>query len=304
MAATTPYVAASERATLQHIKALFAGPFDGATGVNDSTPIFVIGMPRSGSTLVEQMLGSHPDVFAAGEDTALAPITGDLNAALAQPGADHRELLARFGRRYVKEMRKRIGAANTAPNRSGSSGGGSYSSSDRDSNTGTASKASGSLDNGKAGVQAQSGGQAAHPLRIVDKMLHNVWLVGYIQLLLPAACIVHVARHPLDTALSCYSQPFGYSGMAWSWDLHHIASQISMTWELMEHWDNVLPGRILTVHYEDLVANPEQAARDILHHCGLPWDDSVLNFHTSQGRTIATASMAQVGGRPGSIELN
>lgn len=51
---------------------------------------------------------------------------------------------------------------------------------------------------------------AAGPKRIVDKMLRNLWLVGYIQMLLPRACIVHVARHPLDVALSCYAQPFGY----------------------------------------------------------------------------------------------
>jgi hypothetical protein len=44
----------------------------------------------------------------------------------------------------------------------------------------------------------------------VDKMLRNLWLVGYIQMLLPRACILHVARHPLDVALSCYAQPFGY----------------------------------------------------------------------------------------------
>jgi hypothetical protein len=76
----------------------------------------------------------------------------------------------------------------------------------------------------------------------VDKMLRNLWLVGYIQMLLPKSCIVHVMRHPLDAALSCYAQPFGYSGVSWSWDLQHIAEQVEMVWELADHWDKYYPG--------------------------------------------------------------
>ena len=76
----------------------------------------------------------------------------------------------------------------------------------------------------------------------VDKMLRNLWLVGYIQMLLPESCIVHVMRHPLDAALSCYAQPFGYSGVSWSWDLQHIAEQVKMVWELADHWDKYYPG--------------------------------------------------------------
>jgi hypothetical protein len=89
---------------------------------------------------------------------------------------------------------------------------------------------------------------ATAPARIVDKMLRNLWLVGYIHMLLPESCIVHVMRHPMDVALSCYAQPFGYSGsaMAWSWDLAAIATQIEMTWEVAEHWEQHLPGRVNT----------------------------------------------------------
>lgn len=83
------------------------------------------------------------------------------------------------------------------------------------------------------------------PMRIVDKMLRNLWLIGYIQMLLPKSCIVHVARHPMDVALSCYSQPFGYSAssLSWAWDLDHIAQQLEMAWELVDHWQQQLPGR-------------------------------------------------------------
>jgi hypothetical protein len=89
---------------------------------------------------------------------------------------------------------------------------------------------------------------SSQDLHIVDKMLRNMWLVGYIHMLLPNACILHVARHPMDVAMSCYAQPFGYStsALAWAWDLTSIASQLQMTWELAEHWEQQLPGRVQT----------------------------------------------------------
>eukprot|EP00198_Chlamydomonas_reinhardtii_P009109 XP_001698446.1 predicted protein [Chlamydomonas reinhardtii] len=135
---------------------------------------------------------------------------------------------------------------------------------------------------------------AEYGRRTVDKMLRNLWLIGYIQLLLPGSCLVAVARHPLDAGLSCYSQPFGYSGVPWAWSLEHIGEQIRMTAALLAHWRQHLPpGRLLTLYYEELVAAPEATARRLLAHCGLPWDPAVLAFHTSN-RTVATASVVQV----------
>ena len=51
------------------------GAFGGSVGFVDHTPVFVVGLPRSGSTLLETMFGSHTDVWPAGEDTVLAPLT-------------------------------------------------------------------------------------------------------------------------------------------------------------------------------------------------------------------------------------
>ncbi|EFJ43393.1 hypothetical protein VOLCADRAFT_96413 [Volvox carteri f. nagariensis] len=210
----------------------------------EESPVFVVGLPRSGSTLVETMLSRYPGVWAAGEDTALAPLTPRLNELLMKQGLSNRAALADFGRRYVEEMRRRAVASGWDPNNP--------------------------------------------PVRIVDKMLRNLWLIGYIEMLLPRACIVHVVRHPLDVALSCYSQPFGYSGVPWSWRLDHIGEQIRMAAALGAHWGQVLPpGRLLTLHYEQV------SARQLLSHCGLTWDVRVLDFHTAN-RTVATASVAQV----------
>jgi Sulfotransferase family len=61
----------------------------------------------------------------------------------------------------------------------------------------------------------------------------------------------------------------------------------------MDHWDEVLPGRILQVQYEDVVSDLESQVRRILEHCGLPWEDSCLKFFESD-RAVNTASAEQV----------
>lgn len=72
-----------------------------------------------------------------------------------------------------------------------------------------------------------------------------------------------------------------------------IAVQIETTHEVMQHWEALFPGKILRVPYERLVADQEGVSRQILEHCGLPWDPAVLNFHTS-ARPVQTASVSQV----------
>lgn len=58
--------------------------------------------------------------------------------------------------------------------------------------------------------------QGRNVTRIVDKMLRNAFNLGYVQLTLPRACILHTVRHPLDVALSCFSQPFEGRGLPWA----------------------------------------------------------------------------------------
>lgn len=68
-------------------------------------------------------------------------------------------------------------------------------------------------------MQARVPPSRTNATHVVDKMLRNVWNVGYISMMLPQACIIQVVRHPLDTALSCFAQPFEGRGTPWAWDL-------------------------------------------------------------------------------------
>ncbi|MEE8270756.1 MAG: sulfotransferase [Alphaproteobacteria bacterium] len=223
----------------------FAASRDG-TGDPSTVPVFVVGMPRSGTTLVEQILGSHPMVTAAGELRDLSRIARGVSGA-TDPAEAVRGLAAlteadraAMGRAYVDAVRAV----------------------DPDAD------------------------------RVVDKMPSNFLRIGLIAAILPNARIIHCRRDPADTCLSCYQQQFG-GGQAFSYDLDDLGRYYRLYRGLIEHWRRVLPGRVLEIDYEDVVADAGGAARRLIAHCDLPWDAACLRFHDS-ARPVRTASATQV----------
>jgi len=212
----------------------------GAGSASD-LPVFVLGMPRSGTTLVEQILASHSEVFGGGERE-------DLKAAVAA-------------------------AVRPFP----------------DAVQGLPSDALRALGDDYA---ARLGRLAPGARRITDKMPRNFYFLGLIGAALPNARIVHCRRSPLDTCLSCFQLHFPY-GQEFTYDLATLGGYYRIYRRLMDHWRKVLPGRILDVDYESVVADPETEARRIIAHAGLAWEDGCLDFHRSK-RQVATASAAQV----------
>jgi len=61
----------------------------------------------------------------------------------------------------------------------------------------------------------------------------------------------------------------------------------------MRHWEDVLPGKVLQVNYEDVVANQEAESRRLIEFCGLDWEDACLRFEKNTA-PVTTASSAQV----------
>ncbi|HTB17304.1 MAG TPA: tetratricopeptide repeat protein [Bryobacteraceae bacterium] len=207
-------------------------------GDHSSAPVFVVGMPRSGSTLIEQILSSHPQIHGAGELTALEKMQLAYPEQIPQlDGAG----LRRLGQWYLACL-----------------------------------------------PQVNSG-----KVRIVDKLLGNVWRIGLIRLMLPNARIIHITRSPMDTCVSCYSKLFTF-GLYFSYDLAELGRHYRVYSELMGHWRSVLPaGAMLDVAYEDVVDDLEGQARRLIDYCGLPWDDRCIGFHQSS-RPVRTASAVQV----------
>lgn len=211
-------------------------------------PIFIVGLPRSGSTLLEQILASHSQVEGTGE----LPYIVMMSEALAGPHAD--------GKKYPQVLAD-MTAAQLA-----------------------------SL--GKSYVYHAKANRKYDLARFTDKMPANFAHVGLIHLALPNAKIIDARRHPLDTCIGNYRQLFA-QGKNQSYDLNEFAEYLLEYIRVMTHWDEVLPGRVLKVQYEDVVDDVEAQTKRMLDFCDLPWEDACLDFYESS-RPVNTASADQV----------
>jgi len=234
--------------TISEIQACFTeGIFDNnKQGHENHEPIFVIGLPRTGSTLIEQVLASHPEVFAAGELNNLALQMMQKVRGLAGNQKPSRQKLVQLSAQLNFESLGKAYIDSTRP-------------------------------------------QTGHSAHFIDKMPLNFLYAGLIHLALPAAKIIHVTRHPMDTGYAIYKRLF-QDGYPWSYDLQEIAAYFSAYQRLMIHWDTVMPGVIYQVAYEDFVGNPEKEARELLDHCGLEWDPQCLRFY--ENKTVSTTASA------------
>jgi hypothetical protein len=128
--------------------------------------------------------------------------------------------------------------------------------------------------------------------RFVDKMPFNFLHLGLIALLFPKAKVVHIERDPLDTCLSVFFHQLS-PYYAFSTRLDWLAHYYKDYQRLMSHWEAHLPMNMVSVCYEDLVADPAQEIPRIVEACGLPMEESCLRFWENS-RQVDTASYAQV----------
>ncbi len=219
----------------------------GGSGYSDGSPIFIVGLPRSGSTLIEQILASHSRVEGTMELPNIINITHNLaDSASDRDGYPEavRSLSAQqwadLGRRYLDE---------TAPLRTG------------------------------------------RPC-FTDKMPNNFSHVGLIAAMLPRATLIDARRHPMDCCFSTFKQYFA-AGQSFSYSLEDLGRYYRCYLSLMDHWDRVLPGKVLHVQYEEMVREPQASIRRLLDHCGLPFEPDCLTFNLTQ-RSVRTASAEQV----------
>ncbi len=223
--------------------------FIGTRGWGDSSdvPVFVVGMPRSGTSLVEQILASHSKVHGAGEREDMLRLADGLGESLN----DTRPYPACI-ERLDEDAARRIAA----------------------------------------GFLQTLRRADPHAARIVDKMPGNFHHVGLIATLFPNARIVHCTRDPRDTCLSIFFGDF-VGSHPYSYDLTNLGRYYRQYERLMEHWHDVLPGRILDVRYEDMIEDQETRSRELVTFCGLGWESACLDFHKTR-RNVRTRSNAQV----------
>ena len=216
-------------------------------GDPDPAPIFIVGLPRSGSTLLEQILSSHSKV----DGTYELPDIGKTirsNPTLVNPEVRYPKSVAnidsddfrKLGSEYIERTRRHRG--------------------DRPFFT--------------------------------DKNPNNFVHVGLLHLILPNAKIINARRHPLDSCFGSYKQLFA-SGQPFTYDLVELGEYYLQYQRLMGHWHEVMPGKVLDVRYEEVVADLEGQVRRILDYCELDWEESCLTFHETS-RSVKSASSEQV----------
>jgi tetratricopeptide (TPR) repeat protein len=220
-----------------------------ASGAAAADPIFIVGLPRSGSTLIEQILASHSAVEGTHELADLPRMVVELQGRDWQPDnprypavllqltdADFR----RLGEKYVHDTR--------------------------------------CYRRGKA--------------HFIDKMPNNFRHVGLIHLMLPNARIIDARREPMACCFGNFKQLFAH-GQEFAYSVEDIARYYRTYLELMRHWDTVLPGRVLRVQYEEVVADLEGNVRRLLAYCGLEFEPACVEFYRTE-RSVRTASSEQV----------
>ena len=216
-------------------------------GCTAADPIFILGMPRAGSTLVEQILASHSRVEGTTELPDIALIARSLRKGGG--GADYVDGLATLDGEALRTL------------------GESYLETTR--------------------VQRRTG----RPF-FIDKMPNNWVHVGLIHLILPNARIVDARRHPLDCCFSNFRQHYA-RGQAFSYSLDDMGRYYADYVALMDHFDQVLPGRVHRVIHEHLLDDPEGEIRRLLAWLRLDFEPACLAFHKTR-RAVRTASSEQV----------
>jgi tetratricopeptide (TPR) repeat protein len=209
-------------------------------------PVFVVGLPRSGTTLTEQIISAHPKAGGAGElksigmlEHALSKGNGPVGVfeSMQEGGAVRCRALAG---RYLSLLKFLAPGAK----------------------------------------------------RVVDKTPYNFVALGLIALLFPNARIVHCMRNPADNFISAY-QNLMHPSHSYSYAPEDYARNYKEYLRLMRHWQSLMPERIMTLRYEELVASPEEKTRQLLDFVGLPWDSRCLRFH-ERGAMVKTFSRQQV----------
>jgi predicted Zn-dependent protease len=219
-------------------------------GAASDAPIFVVGLPRSGSTLIEQILASHSQVEGTMELAEVPRLVGQLQG---------REFHDDAPPRYPGILRQ-LSAADCAAL-------------------------------GERYLDATRIYRQGRP-RFIDKMPNNFRHIGLIHLILPNARIIDARREPLACCFSNFKQLFA-SGQEFTYSLQDIGDYYRWYVQLMAHWDAVLPGRVLRVGYEALVADLERHVRRMLDFLGLEFEPQCLTFYKTE-RSVRTASSEQV----------
>ncbi len=228
----------------------------GKKGYMNKSPIFIIGMPRSGTSLVEQILTSHSKVSGAGELTKIGKMKHKII---------HKETSELEDKKFINYVDENLVTKLTDKERE---------------------------ELGQEYMNYISQFLEKNALHVTDKMPGNYINVGFIKMILPKAKFIHISRNPLDNCFSLYSLRF-HRGHEFSYNMEWLAQNYNLYLDIMNYWREYFSEDIFDIKYEDLVSNLDQYVEEILSFCNLEFEENCLNFHNNK-RIVLTASTNQV----------
>ena len=217
-------------------------------GSEGDAPIFILGLPRAGSTLLEQILASHSQIEGTMELADVPRLVGSLG------GHD------RFSETHYPDILPELSSAQCQAF-------------------------------GLGYLQDTISYRVGKPY-FVDKMPNNFRNIALIHLMLPNAKIIDARRDAMDCCFSNFKQLYA-TGHQFAYSLDDIGRYYRSYVALMDHWDTVLPGRILCVRHEEVLDDLEGSVKRILDYCRLPFEPACVEFYKTE-RRVHTASSEQV----------
>jgi len=217
-------------------------------------PVFLVGFPRSGTTLLERMLDAHSQLDVLDERPALEVVIEQLRAADGWPGDDLDTGLDALSSTSIDALRRRYWAE----------------------------------------VQHHLQPQG----RLVDKYPLTMTRLPYVARLFPKADWILLIRHPCDCVLSCYMQAFGSNGGALAFASLESTARTYVA--IMEWWHAqraLIPARVHTLRYEDLVGDVSGELGRLMDFLSLPVEQQQFSFDNlaaTRSRRINTPSYSQV----------
>ncbi|WP_321418026.1 sulfotransferase [uncultured Desulfobacter sp.] len=226
-------------------------------GTDCRLPIYILGMPRSGTTLVEQIIGGHTKVFPGGELGMIPAMWRKLTLWEHRMGSPYRNMPDCVLDLTLEQSRK------------------------------FADKVEGEY--------RELMPEGAPETHITDKLPHNFKNIGLIKLLYPKAKIIYCRRSPGGIALSNYFTDYKarHGGMGFAYHKEWIGKEIANCHRLMAHWTKIFNGEIHIIDYDELVENSGPVIRKMFSYLELDWEEKVMAFSTLQ-RPVKTASVTQV----------
>lgn len=224
------------------------------TRTDVAQPIFILGFPRSGTTLVEQTLSAHPRITAGDELPLINEISSIMPRMLASP-LDYPDALAEL---WMGDKREELD----------------------------------NLRDWYLQKVRQMGVLREGSVWFTDKMPLNETHLGLIALCFPQAPLIHVLRHPLDIMVSSFSNAFTHGYFCAS-DLATAATHYVRVMDLVQGYRAEMALRYLPIRYEDIVSDQQASVRSMLTFIGEEFDQACLTFHENR-RYARTASYAQV----------